>query len=304
MLFSGILFCLSASCLFALLCYYTTFLAPLDGLSVFGWRVLGTVILIATLITMLREWRKLAQSLTTLARHPGKFLPLFLCAGLMSMQVGLFGWAPLHGESQALALGYFLMPLMMVICGRLFFAEKLSRWQRCAVILAAIGVSAQVMLHGELSWVSLLVMLGYPPYFIIKRYLGLKAIHSMLIEHLCMLPLAIAFLWVEQGNPAFFDLHGKAGWGILIGLGLLGGSALLSYLAGNQRLPLSLFGMLGYVEPLLLFVVALVLPDGHFTPIDLATYLPIWAAICCLLRQGWLSFKEQQIALQAAKTAI
>ncbi|MFM2477121.1 EamA family transporter RarD [Celerinatantimonas sp. MCCC 1A17872] len=300
MIFSGILFCLLASCLFALLCYYTVFLEPLDGFAVFGWRVFGTVILIAALMTVLRQWRKLGQSLVVFVKRPAQFLVLLVCVGLMSVQVGLFGWAPLNGESQALALGYFLMPLMMVICGRLLFGETLTRWQRTAVILAAIGVGAQIILHGGLSWVSALVMLGYPPYFIIKRHLGLNALHSMLVEHLCMLPLAIALVVAQGGNPEFFVQHGVASWGILIGLGLLGGSALLCFLAGSQRLPLSLFGMLGYVEPLLLFVVALILPGGHFTAIDLATYLPIWVAVCCLLRQGWLAFGAQQASLQEA----
>jgi len=298
-IFAGTLFCIAASVLFALLCYYSVFLTPLDGFAVFGWRVMGTVILIAALISFLRQWKAVGRKVWELIRKPQQMGILLLCTALLSVQVGLFGWAPLNGESQAMALGYFLMPLVMVLCGRVLFAETLTKLQRWAVLLAAIGVSAQILLQGGLSWVSALVMLGYPPYFILKRRLALGALHSMLIEHVCMLPVAVGFVIYQSGNPEFFTNNPTFAWPILAGLGILGGSALLCFLAGSQRLPLSLFGMLNYVEPLLLFVVALLLPGGHFAPIDLATYIPIWAAVLCLIRPGWLVYQAQRPALQA-----
>ncbi len=296
MIFAGTLFCLAASVLFALLCYYSVFLIPLDSFAVFGWRVMGTVVLISVLITLLRQWKVLARNFYELCCHPPQIVILLLCTSLLAVQVGLFGWAPLNGESQALALGYFLMPLMMVLCGRLLFSETLTKLQYWAVALALIGVGAQIVLQGGLSWVSAVVMLGYPPYFILKRRLSIGALHSMLIEHVCMLPLAVGAVVYQGGNPEFFMIHPIYAWPIIFGLGVIGGGALLCFLAGSQRLPMSLFGMLSYVEPLLLFVVALLLPGGHFGPVDLVTYIPIWAAVLCLLRQGWLVYQGQRLA--------
>ncbi len=297
MIFAGTLFCIAASILFALLCYYSVFLTPLDGFAVFGWRVMGTVILIATLISFLRQWKTVVQNIYQVIGQPKQVGLLLLCTALVAVQVGLFGWAPLNGESQALALGFFLMPLVMVLCGRLMFAETLTKLQRWAVLFAALGVGAQIILQGGLSWVSAVVMLGYPPYFILKRHLALSALHSIFIEHICMVPLAVGFVIYQQGNPEFFTQYPVFAWPILAGLGILGGGGLLCFLAGSQRLPMSLFGMLNYVEPLLLFVVALLLPGGHFAPLDLATYIPIWIAVLCLLRQGWLGYQSQRLVL-------
>ena len=53
----------------------------------------------------------------------------------------------------------------------------------------------------------------------------------------------------------------------------------------SQTLSLSLFGLLGYVEPVLLVVVALLLGET----IDGAqwlTYIPIWIAVLLLIVEG------------------
>ena len=49
-------------------------------------------------------------------------------------------------------------------------------------------------------------------------------------------------------------------------------------------LPLGLFGILSYVEPVLLFGVAVLFLGETFAPQQLWTYLPIWLAV---LLTGW-----------------
>ncbi|RQW64655.1 EamA family transporter RarD [Vibrio viridaestus] len=288
---AGVLFCMTASVLFAVLCYYTVFLAPLDGYEVFGWRVMGTVILVGLMISLLKEWRPISKQLIKIFKTPQHLLILLVCTALISLQLFLFAWAPLNQSSEALAMGYFLMPLSMVLCGRLIFQEQLSNYQKLAVTLATLGVISNLVIHGNLSWVSMLVMLGYPPYFILKRQLGLSAIHSMFIEHLLMLPIGILFVHAQNWSPDFFAVQ-QHGWLVIAGLGILGGVALLCFIAGSKLLPMSLFGMLGYLEPLLLFVVSLILPGSRFSPIDFFTYVPIWLAICCLILNGWKSYQR------------
>jgi len=49
-------------------------------------------------------------------------------------------------------------------------------------------------------------------------------------------------------------------------------------------LPMGLFGILSYVEPVLLFGVSVFVLGEHFDPAQLWTYLPIWLAV---LLVGW-----------------
>jgi chloramphenicol-sensitive protein RarD len=66
---------------------------------------------------------------------------------------------------------------------------------------------------------------------------------------------------------------------LLPGLGLLSTVALDCYLRASRLLPMGLFGILGYVEPVLLVVVAIILLDETLSAAQLWTYIPIWMSV-------------------------
>ena len=63
------------------------------------------------------------------------------------------------------------------------------------------------------------------------------------------------------------------------GLGALSTIALASYLKASRLLPVALFGILGYVEPVLLVLVSITLLGEVLSAAQLATYVPIWTAV-------------------------
>ena len=71
---------------------------------------------------------------------------------------------------------------------------------------------------------------------------------------------------------------------LLPGLGLLSALAFGAMMAASRLLPLGLFGILSYVEPVLLFGVAVLFLGETFAPQQLWTYLPIWLAVLLI---GW-----------------
>ncbi|WP_188703277.1 hypothetical protein [Microbacterium nanhaiense] len=58
--------------------------------------------------------------------------------------------------------------------------------------------------------------------------------------------------------------------------------ALLLYLRASELLPFGLFGLLTYVEPVLLAIVSITILGESLTPIDLLIYGPIAVALCPL----------------------
>ncbi|WP_299998764.1 hypothetical protein [uncultured Cedecea sp.] len=82
------------------------------------------------------------------------------------------------------------------------------------------------------------------------------------------------------------------GWCIVTGLGLLSCSALLCFLLVSSSLSFTLFGMLSYVEPLLLFLVSFFLPGEKMTLSSLLTYVPIWLAVLALMADGYKKVKS------------
>jgi chloramphenicol-sensitive protein RarD len=84
--------------------------------------------------------------------------------------------------------------------------------------------------------------------------------------------------------------------GLILLLGLISSTALVSYISASRMLPLGLFGILGYVEPVLLFWVAVLLLREEIAPGAWWTYIPIWIAVALVMLEGlarWL--KESRV---------
>ena len=200
----------------------------------------------------------------------------------MGVQWLLFVWAPLAGRMLDVSLGYFLLPLAMVLVGRLFYGERLRPLQRLAVGCALLGVAHELWLTQAFSWVTLVAALGYPPYFMLRRWMKLDALSGFVLEMLVLAPLGI-WLIHAYGPPALFTQAPQLWW-LLPGLGLLSALAFGAMMAASRLLPLGLFGILSYVEPVLLFGVAVLFLGETFAPQQLWTYLPIWLAVLLI---GW-----------------
>ncbi len=76
-------------------------------------------------------------------------------------------------------------------------------------------------------------------------------------------------------------------------LGAISASALIAYVLASRLLPFSLFGLLSYVEPVLLVGVALLLGET-IGPDQWLTYLPIWAAVLVLVLEGFKHLLRQR----------
>ncbi|MEI5999656.1 EamA family transporter RarD [Paraburkholderia bengalensis] len=274
----GIALSVSASALFALLSVYAKLLAPLTGLDIFAWRVIWTVPGAFTLLAMRSRLPQLTALLQRAVSEPRTALLLVVSAALLGLQLWVFLWAPLHGRMLEVSLGYFLLPLTMVLLGRFYYHERLEPLQWLAVACAALGVLHELWVTRAFSWPTLLVALGYPPYFVLRRKINADSLTAFALEMSLLLPFALAMA-VTGGSLALLSGRVELWLLLLPGLGALSTVALASYLKASRLLPMALFGILGYVEPVLLVIVSVTLLGETLTAQQLGTYVPIWVAV-------------------------
>lgn len=290
----GIVLSVSASTLFGVMYYYTSLLAPLSAEQIFGWRMLLTAPCATLFLLVSGDWTLAAKLLRSLRARPAMLIGLVASSGLLGVQLWLFMWAPLHGRSLEVSLGYFLLPLTMVLTGRLVYGERLSHAQKVAVVFALMGVGNELWRVGGFSWETLLVCLAYPVYFILRKRLGSDNLGGLWADMCLLLPVAAWF--VCRGEAPFMALGQKPWLYLLIPvLGLISASALISYIVASRLLPFSLFGLLSYVEPVLLVIVALLLGETIGSR-EWLTYLPIWAAVLVLVLEGARHLARQRRA--------
>ncbi|MGK8438318.1 EamA family transporter RarD [Ectopseudomonas hydrolytica] len=289
----GVALSVGASMLFALLPGYVQLLAPLDGIQIFAQRVLWSIPLVLLLVFLTRQGALLRETFARLRREPLLVAAWPVAAVLIGVQWGLFLWAPLAGRMLEVSMGYFLLPLAMVLAGRLFYNERLRPLQQLAVACAVVGVLHELWRTQAFSWLTLVTALGYPPYFMLRRWMRLDALSGFVLEMLMLAPLAI-WLIVAHGPVGAFE--GRAAlWLLVPGMALIGTLAFAAMMASSRLLPMGLFGILSYVEPVLLFAVALLVLGESFDAGQWLTYLPIWLAV---LLVGWDSarlLRKQQL---------
>ncbi|WP_407309749.1 EamA family transporter RarD [Pseudomonas sp. nanlin1] len=280
----GILLSVMASTLFACMYYLTAWLAPMDGEEIFGWRMLLTLPCVSLFLCFSGDWPLIASLLRRLPAQPLLWLGCIATATLLGLQLWVFLWAPLHGRSLEVSMGYFLLPLSMVLTGRWVYGERLSRLQKIAVACAAVGVGHELLVHGSFAWETLLVAGAYPFYFIIRRACGTDHLGGLWVDMALMIPVAAAFVLTGPMSSAGLAAH-PALYGLIPLLGLISALALVCYVLASRLLAFSLFGLLSYVEPVLLVAVALLLGES-ISADQWLTYLPIWLAVLVLILEG------------------
>ena len=277
----GVLLSVLASAMFGALYFLPSLLEPLTGLEIFGWRVVLTAPLITVLLVLTRQWCAVTAMAARVRARPATAVVLVLAAALLGVQLWLFTWAPAHGHALEVALGYFLMPLVMVVVGVAAFGERLSRARLAAVLFAAVGVAHELVRVGTLSWSTVLVALGYPAYFVLRRRAGTATTGAMWFEFAILLPVALVLVITGPSRAAVPDLAP-----LLVLLGVLSSAALVCYVVASQLLSFSLFGLLSYLEPVLLALVSVTLLGQGIARDEWWTYVPIWVAVLLLALEG------------------
>lgn len=255
----GVVASVTASGLFAVIFLIAGLLQGWGAEEIFGWRVVLTLATLAVAVPLMATGRSEIRTLIRRTlRRPLLLLPGLFAAALVGVQLWLFMWAPLHGMAMSVSFGYFLLPLTMVLAGRIFFHDKLSTLRKLAVAAAFLGVLHEALAAGGLAWSTLLVCLGYPIYFVLRRSMGFDNLAAFSAELLALLPVGVFFILAGPHGPGGLPPAGFAG---VAAIGVLGALAMVLFLLASKWLPLSLFGLLGYVEPVLLVGVSVLLGE-------------------------------------------
>ena len=270
----GLASSVGASLLFALMPLYLQWLPSSSGYVAAGQRIIWTSLFIACVLLFNKQLLNSLKPLTVLSNWPG-----LICGSLLvGMQWFVFSWAPLNNETLGVSLGYFLLPLTLVLVGRVLYDERLNLAQSLATVFASLAIAYNLWYTGSFSWVALVIALGYPLYFILRRKQSLPVMSAFFIENLLLLPIA---WWASQhyGQVAHPFAYSWQELAVFLGLGILGSLGMLCMLYASRLLPVALFGLLGYLEPPLIMLVGIGFLNESIHPGEYLTYILILLAL-------------------------
>ncbi|MEJ1922651.1 EamA family transporter RarD [Microbacterium sp. KHB019] len=256
----------------------------LDGLTpeqTTAWRVLFIAAALGALHATGPRRAALVTVSRRIIRRPRLIAVVLLNTAIMAVQLWVFMWGPANGDTQDIAFGYFLLPLVMVVVGRLFFRDRLRMLQWAAVAAAAVGVLAQALIAGGVGWPVLIIAGLYPVYFALRRWAGIDSMQVFLIEILLLVIPSAVIAVSHLVSPA----DAAASWPPLLLMATLSAAAMILYILASRLLPLSLFGLLSYLEPVLVLGASLLLGET-LAVADAFVYGPIVAALVLLGLSG------------------
>ncbi|ENX37736.1 EamA family transporter RarD [Acinetobacter courvalinii] len=287
----GIAYSVLASITFGVLYFYTQLLGALDSEQTFGWRIIATLPVLTLFMWLTGDLIHIKTIFKRILKKPILLIFLMTTSVLTSAQLWLFLWAPMHGRGLQVSLGYFLLPLVLVLAGSFLYGEKLSKFQYVAVSFAVFGVGHEIWRLGSMAWETALVALGYAAYFILRKKIQTDNLGGFWWDLLIILPVAIFF--TQTGDASFTKFLEHPGLIlVVIGLGLLSAIGLGSYILASRYLPLIIFGLLGYLEPVLLALASLVMGEKIGAE-EWLTYIPIWLAVLVLVIEGAVHLYQQ-----------
>ncbi|MEB6625454.1 EamA family transporter RarD [Acinetobacter pittii] len=292
MMFKGVILSVMASFTFGVLYFYTQLLSQLDSEQTFGWRIIATLPFLTLFMWWSGDLAYIKNIYQRILAKPSLLLLLITTSILTSVQLWLFLWGPMHGRGLQVSLGYFLLPLVLVLAGSVLYGEKISKFQWVAIILAVIGVSHEIWRLGSIAWETALVAVGYSAYFLLRKKIKTDNLGGFWWDLVIIMPVAI-YLTHTGLLPYSKFIHQPSLSLIIIGLGILSAIGLGSYILASRFLPLVVFGLLGYLEPVLLALASLVLGESIGQE-EWFTYIPIWCAVFVLVLEGAIHLYQQR----------
>ncbi len=234
---------------------------------------------------------QLASTLQVI-RHGRILLALLLSSILVSVNWLLFIWAVNNNQALEASMGYFIMPLVMVVLGRIFLGERLSTKRWIAFLLALTGVLNLLLVNAALPWIALSLATSFGLYSLVRKKTPVGAVAGLAIECLLLLPIALTYLiYLNQTDTLAFRNISISMDLLLIGTALMTAVPLILFTTAGKLLPLGTLGMLQYINPTLQFLLAVFLFQESFTQTHMITFVLIWAG---LLLFSWDSVKSSR----------
>ncbi|MFP1631485.1 EamA family transporter RarD [Zhengella sp. ZM62] len=272
----GFLFALAAYLMWGLLPFYMKALSDVPAAEVVVHRILWSVPVAGLVLVVLRRTADLKTALNSWAM----IRMAMLTAAIVSFNWGIYVWAVGNGRTVETALGYYINPLFSVLLAATLLKEKLSRAQWTAIALAVIAVAILTVEAGGLPWVSLALCVSWGFYAFFRKTLPIGPNQGFLLEVLILSPFALGYLlYLTAIGENHFAAGGWAGMALLAGTGLVTAVPLISYANGAKLLRLSTIGIMQYIAPSMIFVIAVFVFREPFDVTRLIAFGFIWAAL-------------------------
>ena len=287
----GVIYAGAAFLIWGLAAVYWKELRSVPPLEIIAHRVAWSFLFLLPMIILQREWADFIGIL----KNPRMVLILFLSAILVGANWLLYVWAVNNNHLLQASLGYYINPLVNVVLGMVFLKERLRPPQVIAVLLATTGVLYLTVQYGQFPWIAISLAMSFGLYGLIRKVAPASSLVGLTVETLLLSLPAIGYLiYLDiQGTGSVFRVSLNLDL-LLIGCAPLTAVPLLFFTAGAKRLYLSTLGLMQYIGPSGMFLLAVFYYNELFSTAQIWTFVMIWTALAVYSTDSVLYFRRQR----------
>ena len=231
--------------------------------------------LIITTIYM-SKWKKLK----TLFKRKRNIFYLILTGFLIFINWSVWIYAVSSNQIVDASFGYFIMPIISVLFGYLFFNEILNIQRIFSIILTIISVIYLFFFYRNFPWIGLTVGLSWSLYNVFRKKINVDVDLGLLVESFVILPFAlIGFYFIFKTGNLNFGLNSLNLSLLLTVAGPMTVIPLFFFVKGVHLAGLGPSGMLFFITPTFQFILGLFLYNEPFDTYRLIGFILIWVAV-------------------------
>jgi chloramphenicol-sensitive protein RarD len=288
----GILYALGAYITWGFFPFYWKLLAGVPALQLLGHRILWSFITLIAILLIARQWKTIQKALNR------RVLTIYsVAAVLIAINWLTYVWAVGQGFIIETSLGYFINPLLSVLLGVIFLRERLRPLQWLPIGLATLGVLYLTFAYGSLPWVALTLAVSFGFYGLVKKNAPLDSLPGLTMETGILFLPALGFLLYSEFSGTSAFLHTTPLLNLmLLGAGLVTIVPLLMFASAAKRIPLTMIGVLQYVNPTIQFLLGTFVYKEPFDHHRLIGFGIVWLALILFVLEGFLRRPKSTLA--------
>tara|TARA_B100000683_G_scaffold252775_1_gene269962 strand:- start:205 stop:1083 length:879 start_codon:yes stop_codon:yes gene_type:complete len=261
---------------------YFEYVSYIGHIELVVHRCLWTAVMLVLTTSFYIKWKIFFKIISSKENLIG----LFISGFLIFTNWAIWIYAVATNRIIDASFGYFIMPILSVLLGYIFFKEKLNYKRILSIILVVVSIILLILFNlKSLPWVGIIVALSWAFYNLVRKKINVDTDIGLLIESLYILPFAIIvfYLIVENGTNDFsFSNPGLSFFLILAGPMTV--IPLFLYVRGVELIGLGPTGMIFYITPTLQFILGYFYYNEDFSLIKLISFILIWIAVIIYLK--------------------
>ena len=215
-----------------------------------------------------------------------KLITLFFSGLLIFINWAVWIYAITNNQIIDASFGYFIMPILSVLLGNIFFKELLNTNRKISIILVIISITFLLFFNFKsIPWVGLIVALSWGFYNLLRKKINVDTDVGLLIESLFILPFAlIAFYLITLEGLNDFSFSNLSLMFLLLLAGPMTVIPLFLYVRGVELCGLGPTGMIFYITPTFQFILGFFYYEEIFSITKLISFILIWIAVFIYLK--------------------